>query len=303
MSKSLILAVDDEALNLEILLEYFEGEDSLALHTANGGEAAWQMLQNPETRYHAILLDRMMPGLDGVGLLKRIKAAPSLAGIPVIMQTAANSAAQIREGLEAGAYYYLTPPYKRDNLLAIVHAALMDGATRDLLRQQLHSHLNALQFLTNASFSISCVDEASQLASFIAQACPNSDNVVMGISELLVNAVEHGNLGLTYSEKSSLKQNDTWRSEVDRRMALPENRAKFVRLDYLREPDLITLKITDQGSGFDWQKYLEIDPERAFDPNGRGIALSRMLSFTDLTFQGCGNTAIATISTSQPNQT
>jgi CheY-like chemotaxis protein/anti-sigma regulatory factor (Ser/Thr protein kinase) len=302
MTKSLILAVDDEALNLEILIEYFEEEAELTLHTADGGEAAWLMLQDPENHYDAILLDRMMPELDGIGLLKRIKASPRLAGIPVIMQTAANSAAQIREGLEAGAYYYLTKPYRRDNLLAIVHAALIDGATRDALRQQLHSQINALQFMAEANFSIRNIDEANQLASFIAQACPNPDNVVMGISELLVNGVEHGNLGLTYAEKSELKRSDNWRPEVDRRMALSENADKTVRLVFSRQNDVITLRISDHGAGFDWQKYLEIDPERAFDPNGRGIALSRLLSFSNLTYEGCGNVAIATIDCLSQNE-
>ena len=182
MKKSHVLAVDDEALNLEILLEYFDGENTLSLETADGGEAAWSLLQNPQNEFKAILLDRMMPGLDGIGLLKRIKADPRLSGIPVIMQTAANSAAQIREGLETGAYYYLTKPYRRDNLLAIVQAALADAEMRYALRQQLHGHINSLQFLNQAEFSIRNVDEASQLASFIAQACPNPEMVVMGIS-------------------------------------------------------------------------------------------------------------------------
>lgn len=296
MTKSRILAVDDEALNLEILLEYFEDEPGLTLDIASGGEAAWTLLQDPSNEYQAILLDRMMPELDGVGLLKRIKTTSRLAGIPVIMQTAANSPAQIREGLEAGAYYYLTKPYKRDNLLAIVHAALIDGAARDALRQQLHSHINALQYLEKATFSIRSVDEANQLASIMAQACPNPDSVIMGISELLINGVEHGNLGLSYAEKSELKRNDGWRPEVDRRMALVENINKQVRLEFTRNAECITLKITDQGVGFDWAKYMEIDPERAFDPNGRGIALSRMLSFSNLYYEGCGNVAVATIS-------
>ena len=226
-NKTRILAVDDEALNLEILLEYFADECALTLDTADGGEAAWALLQNPENDYKAILLDRMMPGLDGIGLLKRIKGDARLAGIPVIMQTAANSAAQIREGLETGAYYYLTKPYRRDNLLAIVQAALIDAEARDALRLQLHSHINSLQFLKQAEFSIRTVDEASQLASFIARACPNAEMVVMGISELLINAVEHGNLGLSYAEKSSLMRDDCWRPEIDRRAALAWHQMTF----------------------------------------------------------------------------
>ena len=300
-NKTRILAVDDEALNLEILLEYFADECALTLDTADGGEAAWALLQNPENDYKAILLDRMMPGLDGIGLLKRIKGDARLAGIPVIMQTAANSAVQIREGLEAGAYYYLTKPYRRDNLLAIVQAALIDAEARDALRLQLHSHINSLQFLKQAEFSIRTVDEASQLASFIARACPNAEMVVMGISELLINAVEHGNLGLSYAEKSSLKRDDCWRPEIDRRAALPTNIEKEVKLQFQRDERSITLRVIDQGNGFDWQSFLEIEPERAFDPNGRGIALARLLSFSTLIYEGGGNTAVATISLAENN--
>lgn len=300
-NKTRILAVDDEALNLEILLEYFADESALVLDTADGGEAAWALLQNPENDYKAILLDRMMPGLDGIGLLKRIKGDARLAGIPVIMQTAANSAAQIREGLEAGAYYYLTKPYRRDNLLAIVQAALIDAEARDALRLQLHSHINSLQFLKQAEFSIRTVDEASQLASFIARACPNAEMVVMGISELLINAVEHGNLGLSYAEKSSLKRDDCWRPEIDRRAALATNIEKEVKLQFQRDERSITLRVIDQGNGFDWQSFLEIEPERAFDPNGRGIALARLLSFSTLIYEGGGNTAVATISLAENN--
>ena len=301
-NKTRILAVDDEALNLEILLEYFADECALSLDTADGGEAAWALLQNPENDYKAILLDRMMPGLDGIGLLKRIKGDARLAGIPVIMQTAANSAAQIREGLETGAYYYLTKPYRRDNLLAIVQAALIDAEARDALRLQLHSHINSLQFLKQAEFSIRTVDEASQLASFIARACPNAEMVVMGISELLINAVEHGNLGLSYAEKSSLKRDDCWRPEIDRRAALATNIEKEVKLQFQRDERSITLRVIDQGNGFDWQSFLEIEPERAFDPNGRGIALARLLSFSTLIYEGGGNTAVATISLAENNR-
>ena len=301
-NKTRILAVDDEALNLEILLEYFADECALTLDTADGGEAAWALLQNPENDYKAILLDRMMPGLDGIGLLKRIKGDARLAGIPVIMQTAANSAAQIREGLETGAYYYLTKPYRRDNLLAIVQAALIDAEARDALRLQLHSHINSLQFLKQAEFSIRTVDEASQLASFIARACPNAEMVVMGISELLINAVEHGNLGLSYAEKSSLMRDDCWRPEIDRRAALATNIEKEVKLQFERDERSITLRVIDQGNGFDWQSFLEIEPERAFDPNGRGIALARLLSFSTLIYEGGGNTAVATISLAENNR-
>ena len=295
MIEGKILVVDDEPLNLEILLEYFKGETSVAPQATNCGEHAWQLLSDPDNAYALILLDRMMPGLDGIELLLRIKADPRLCSIPVIMQTAASSAEQIRQGLEAGAYYYLTKPYRRDNLLAIVHAALSDAKAHDALRQQLHRHIDSLNFLNQAEFSIRTLDEAERLASFIAQASPNPDTAVVGISELLINAIEHGNLGLSYAEKSRLKLEDNWQAEISRRSALPENIAKEVRVSFLRRDNDLTFRIADQGKGFDWQNFLEIDPERAFDPNGRGIALARMMSFSNIHYEGCGNVAIATI--------
>ena len=116
--------------------------------------------------------------------------------------------------------------------------------------------------------------------------------------ELLVNAVEHGNLGLSYEEKTQLKLNDGWRDEIDRRSALPENAAKQVHLSFQRLNETVTIRITDQGHGFPWQEFLDFNPDRACDPNGRGIALARMMSFCSIHYEGCGNVAVATLTNS-----
>lgn len=295
MSKRQVLLVDDETINLEILQDYFEDEASLSTVAADGGEQAWELLQLPENDFKLILLDRMMPGLDGLGLLRRLKNDPRFARIPVILQTAADSAEAIREGLEAGAYYYLTKPYQRDKLIAIVHAALTDAQEREKLGQKLAEHINCLGLMDRAEFSIRTIDEAARLAAFVGQACPNPETAAMGLSELLINAIEHGNLGLSYQDKMLLKQQDHWQEEIQRRSALPENAEKQVSLLYERTSRGVTFTITDQGQGFSWQSYLQFDPRRAFDPNGRGIALAKMLSFNDVRYEGCGNIAVATI--------
>ena len=67
-----------------------------------------------------------MPGLSGFDVLRRIKADPTLAFLPVILQTAVGAAASVQEGLAAGAFYYLTKPFSRDMLLAVGLAELMD---------------------------------------------------------------------------------------------------------------------------------------------------------------------------------
>lgn len=289
-----VLIVDDEPFNLEIISEYLsETGYELVLHES--GDAAWEALIDPDSNFDLILLDRMMPGLDGISLLKRIKADARLAALPVVMQTAASSPEQLSEGLQAGAYYYLTKPFERDALLSIARAALSDAATKTSLRLRLKEHGDALQLMQQAKFELSTVEEAGRLAAFLALASPRPECAILGLSELLVNGVEHGNLGITYAEKSELRRNDSWQAEVQRRSALAENRDKRVHVDVCRTPQQMTIRISDDGQGFDWQQYLDFDPGRAFDPNGRGIALARLTSFNSLNYEGCGNVVVATI--------
>lgn len=286
-----LLVVDDEPFNLEIIGEYFDGL-GYALDTAGDGEEAWRLMDGGGA-YDAVILDRMMPVLDGMALLRRIKADPRFASIPVIMQTAAGDPEQVREGLAAGAHYYLVKPYERDSLLSIVRGALADAESQRRLQKALARYDDALLLLTSAEFRLRTIEEASTLAAFLAHACQRPDAAVLGISELLVNAIEHGNLGIGYDEKAQLKREDRWLEEVQRRLELPENQEKHVRVLLYRDGDGLRLRITDEGAGFDWTPYLDFDPARAFDPNGRGIALARLAGFDSLNYEGCGNTVVA----------
>lgn len=293
MSAQRLLVVDDEPFNLEIISEYFDGL-GFDIDTAENGEEAWALL-NETGPYSAIILDRMMPVLDGMGLLKRVKSDERLQSLPVIMQTAAGTPDQVQEGLSAGAYYYLVKPFERESLLTIVRGALADNEAREALQQKLAEHGSTLQLMTSAEFSLRTVEEAGALAALLAQASPKPESAVLGLSELLVNAVEHGNLGISYREKSALRHEDRWAEEVVRRLALTENAAKRVRAVLARDEAGVSIRICDEGEGFDWREYLEFSPERAFDPNGRGIALAKMTSFDSLEYSGCGNTVVVTI--------
>ena len=70
---------------------------------------------------------------------------------------------------------------------------------------------------------------------------------------------------------------------------------KVVLVRFARETSRIRVLIRDQGRGFDWQRYLNMDPARAGDIHGRGIAMSRMLSFDSIRYLGSGNEVEVTI--------
>ena len=155
--------------------------------------------------------------------------------------------------------------------------------------------LKTLKMLRSAAFIIRTVDEARDVAMILANACPDPDSAIVGLTELLLNAVEHGNLGITYEEKSLMGDKDEWQKEIDRRLALPENHGKRVEIRLERANDAVRFTIRDEGSGFDWNRFLDIDPARAFDTHGRGIAMARRLSFSSLDYRGSGNEVVATV--------
>ena len=294
MSTTRILAVDDEPLNLAIIEEYL-GDDRYVIDTAEDGEKAWAMLHAASHPYDLVILDRLMPTLDGIALLQRMKAHPAYAGIPVIMQTAAAAPDQVREGLSAGAYYYLTKPYEPETLCAVVRAAIEDRRALISARHRADSLDQALNLLAAIEFRFRTLDEVTMLSGILAGLCPNPQTVLFGLTELMTNAVEHGNLGISYREKTLLLMENDWRAEVDRRLTLPQFRDRVATVRLTREADTIRFIICDEGQGFEWQRYLDFDPTRVFDPNGRGIAMALKTSFSDLDYQGCGNVVVATV--------
>lgn len=289
-----ILIVDDESQNLEIIREYLEDE-AYHVETRQNSLEAWQELEAGPEVFDVILLDWMMPGLDGLAMLNNIKQHPQLKFIPVIMQTARTNKQDILRGMTAGAFYYLTKPYNQESLCSIINAALEDIQRFRQLKKSLQQHAPSQAPLNTAEFELRNLNEADQLASVLASSCPEPGKVIAGISELLINAIEHGNLNIGYAEKSELKKKGKWREEIEHRLQLPQYRQKTAHVKFCRNGTRITITITDQGEGFDWQRYLEFNPERAFDCNGRGIAMAKMLSFDDMTYNDTGNQVSAFI--------
>lgn len=294
MAQERVLVVDDEPLNL-CIIEDFLAQEGLDLDLQSDPLAAWERLRAPDSDYALVILDRMMPGLDGLELLRRMKCEARFGDIPVVMQTAAASPDQVREGLAAGAYYYLTKPYEPEALVSIVRGALEDRRNRLQLRSQVARLEEAEKLLAVVEYQFVTLADVARLVPVLAALCPRPAAVAPGLSDLMVNAVEHGNLGITYKEKVQLKWEGDWEAEIERRLALPQWRDRVGRVRCERQADRVVFTVADQGDGFDWEKYLTFDPGRAFDPNGRGIAMARMTSFSSLEYQGKGNVVVAVV--------
>lgn len=131
--KQTILLVDDAPSNLQLLHGLLEDEYKVKI--ANDGEAALKIastLPLPDL----ILLDVMMPGLDGYEVCRRLKAEQATADIPVIFLTGKDQVEDEEKGFAAGCVDYITRPVSQPILRARVRTHLMLKGARDYLKDQ-----------------------------------------------------------------------------------------------------------------------------------------------------------------------
>ncbi|NPE28735.1 SpoIIE family protein phosphatase [Methanococcoides sp. SA1] len=114
--ESSVLIVDDHLVNLQILHSFLK-QNALQIFIADSGERALQILDNKVTP-DLILLDVMMPGIDGFETCRRIKANKNTADIPVIFMTALDRVDDKIAGFAAGGVDYITKPFQHAEVLA-----------------------------------------------------------------------------------------------------------------------------------------------------------------------------------------
>jgi two-component system cell cycle response regulator len=293
LAPSSILVVDDDRIALMTLEARLQSQGYTVI-TAISGKSACEIIEKEHKVIDAILLDRMMPEMDGLQVIEWLKKQQNLTKIPIIMQTGSDRPDQIKEGIDAGVFYYLTKPIAEEVLRSVVSSAVKESKQKKVLRSELSSHRSSFKLMNRAVFYVQTISEAENISCFVANCFPDPEAVLPGVAELIVNAVEHGNLSISYEEKTALLLSGGWREEVDKRAQLPENIKKRVEIDFEKEGNKYVIKISDQGKGFFWQKYMGADPSRALESHGRGIARVNMI-FSKLEYNKEGNQVLATI--------
>ncbi len=121
MTQATILIVDDHPANLAVLFEALTGQGYRVLVNTSGEATLTTVNQNPPD---LILLDVMMPGIDGFETCRRLKASPAGQTIPLIFMTALTDPIDEVKGLELGAIDYITKPIQVQTVLARVKTHL-----------------------------------------------------------------------------------------------------------------------------------------------------------------------------------
>ncbi len=131
--KPIVMVVDDTPDNLSLMNQLLK--DKYSVRIANSGERALKLAATG-TPPDLILLDIMMPGMDGYEVCRQLKADPAMQNIPVIFLTAKSEADDERKGLELGAVDYITKPISPAIVLARVGTHLALKSSADFLRDK-----------------------------------------------------------------------------------------------------------------------------------------------------------------------
>ena len=284
-----VLVVDDDPVTLECLEETVKllGLEVLA---ASDGTQALQLFEHHHP--DLVVTDVRMPNMDGLSLTHQLKVRRP--DCPVIIVTGYGDESTAVAALKAGACDYLHKPFQiselkntLDRALSLIRAGVMES--------------QALRLLGKLTWSFEIENDLEYLGGILTVMLrpvdvwlPESDqlHLRMGLQELLINAVEHGNLGITAEEKQEALMNDTYDALLDSRRQIPINAARRVTVWMENDPGSHTFqcRICDEGEGFDWEPLLQGNGETipALGGSGRGIFLVKTL-IPQIQYFGCGN--------------
>ena len=122
MSADTIVIIEDDAAIRSVLRVLLRGAGYTLIKEAERGDDGLKLVR--ELRPSLVLLDLMLPGLDGFTVCRRIRETKEIASTPVIMLTARSEEGDVVRGLECGADDYVTKPFSRQVLLARIRAVL-----------------------------------------------------------------------------------------------------------------------------------------------------------------------------------
>ncbi len=284
-----ILIVEDEYPVRDVLKIALSENGYMVYEAENGKQGIQMFIDNiPDI----VLTDVKMPGISGIEVTKKIKEAQPDAD--VVIMTGYGSEELVIEAIRAGATNYLKKPVSFDELFNIFDHIIFKRENRKRFEV-------IKEGVIYEKKTVTINNDISKIWGIVNQVLYNIPPVLgektieglkLGLYEILVNAIEHGNLGITAKEKEESLKNTSYSDLMNSRMNMANEKNRTVMIHSVYEVKKLTIEIIDQGVGFNYKELKTLaDTETLMGIHGRGIILTS-LYYDKLEFKGPGNTVV-----------
>ncbi|NVJ98318.1 MAG: ATP-binding protein [Alphaproteobacteria bacterium] len=213
-------------------------------------------------------------------------------GGPVVLLSSAARTQSLRD-LQASlnACRIVNPGHGSSALHGAIAVEVEEFRLRQSVRAAVEAGTHDIGDLSQASYRFRTREEAKNLATLFASACQERVAVAIGLTELFVNAVEHGCLNIGHGEKGRLIEKGRLADEIKYRRSLPEYADRYATVEFTRTEKQVKFHVVDPGEGFDHKSFVNSKQGHA-KKHGRGITMAGGC-FDELTYLGKGNEVIA----------
>jgi DNA-binding response OmpR family regulator len=283
--KAKILIADDQDALRALLSRQLSREGFEPIEAKDGEKAIelYRFLKPP-----VIVSDIMMPKMDGLTLLQEIKKIDP--GAAVILMTGHGNEEILLKALQGGATRFFKKPFNVKELINEIHKifrykieALRGYLFSPFLLEESKSfalHTGDPQYfpiINQIALQLPCLLDESEIL-----------NLKIGIEEMIINAIEHGNLGISFSEKNNAIARGRLGDLLAERLLSNDNSAKKVCISSSITTESFRISIRDEGRGFDWRNLPAVLPENLFTFGGRGIFLTKIY-YDEVLYNDPGN--------------
>lgn len=273
-----LLLIDDEQIVREVLGSILE-ELGYEVLTASDGEEGLVLFRREQP--DLLISDIRMPRRDGLQVAMAVRQeAPE---VPVTVITANGTETLLLKALRAGVTDFVKKPVRMEDLRAALER--MKAARRQARMQHPETFPDSVELL-DLRWTYRLKNDLEAIPAFVDMLISRFGSLLrpqaamelnLALRELLINAVEHGNLGITFEEKARALENGTLDALLARRSGEPGRKNRHVTVELHYAKSRITVQITDEGEGFDWRNQPDpLDPTTALDVHGRGLVLARL---------------------------
>lgn len=293
-----ILLIDEKS-SIEDLLKSIFNEGPYQIDKIFEKNEILTQLKKFHAQYEAIVVEKDFSGFDLKEFITDLREESTTSLLPVI-EIIKEEDSQVEDNFgshdKCPNLFFIKMPLSPGILLSLLKSIGVLYTEQKKYQQFITDKKTVLDKFSLLKCSVINLEEAKEMAGHLSLYFVDSDRASKGIYNLLENAIEHGNLDIGYEKKGALLKERKWIEEIQTQLKDKENKKKSVDILLERKKDGSYLQITDMGKGFEWKKFMEVDPSRANHDHGRGITLANKIYFDKVVFNQEGNQVTAFMS-------